>query len=195
VTIRAIRGFLFSGLSTMTAILSIRHATLDDKPAIAELIERSARGLSRSHYRDEQIDAAVAKIYGVDSELIADGTYFVAEADGMLVGCGGWGRRRTLFGGDQAASREGGMLDPAVDPAKIRAFFVHPDWARRGVGRAILEACEREARAAGFASVELMSTLPGIAFYRAHGYDGDERVTYDAGGTPLEFLPMRKRLG
>src|SRR5262245_66508616 len=115
----------------------IRVARVADVAAISNLIVSSARGLSRDDYTDEQIEAAVSAIFGVDSELISDGTYFVAEAGGELIGCGGWSRRRTLFGGDQAASREAGELDPDRDPAKIRAFFVHPDWARRGVGRAV----------------------------------------------------------
>jgi len=173
---------------------ALRRATAEDKPAIAALIERSARGLSRDDYADGQIEAAVARVFGVDSELIEDGTYVVAEAGGRLVGCGGWSRRRTLFGGDQAASREAGLLDPATDAAKIRAFFVDPDWARRGVATAILERCEAEAREAGFRAAELMATLPGVKFYRARGYEGDERISYDAEVTAIEFVPMRKRL-
>ena len=106
-------------------------------PTLSALIALSARGLSREDYSEEQIDAAVSSIYGVDSDLINDGTYFVAEAGGELIGCGGWSRRRTLFGGDQAASRDVGFVDPARDAAKIRAFFVHPNWARRCVGRSI----------------------------------------------------------
>jgi GNAT superfamily N-acetyltransferase len=120
---------------------------------------------------------------------------WLAEADGRLVGCGGWSRRRTLFGGDRYAARESGLLDPATEPAKIRAFFVHPSWARRGVGRAILETCEREAKAHGFRALELMATLPGVRLYAAHGYRPGERVTHDAGGVPVEFVPMRKELG
>ena len=172
----------------------IRRAGLDDRDAVEELIAESARSLSREEYSDEQIEAAIASVYGVDSELVRDGTYFVAEAGGRLVGCGGWSRRRTLFGGDRYAGRDSGELDPAAEPAKIRAFFVHPSWARRGVGRALLETCEREAREYGFRALELMATLPGVKLYAAHGYRGGERVTYDAGGVPLEFVPMRKEL-
>lgn len=173
---------------------TLRKARLDERPEIARLIELSARGLSRTDYSDAQIDAAVAFVYGVDSDLIEDGTYFVAEADGVLVGCGGWSKRRTLFGGDQYAERDTGMLDPAVDAAKIRAFFIHPDWARKGIGRAILDRCEREARAQGFCETELMSTLPGVKFYQSVGYEGASQITYDAHGIAIEFLPMRKRL-
>lgn len=173
----------------------LRKATLDDRPAISLLIECSARGLSREEYRDAQIEEAVKTIFGVDSELIRDGTYFVAEAEGQLVGCGGWSKRRTLFGGDQFAERESAELDPKREAARIRAFFVHPDWARRGIGRAILERCEQEARSHGFRSLQLMSTLPGWKFYRSLGYTGSERVTYELGeGTDIDFVPMIKEL-
>jgi GNAT superfamily N-acetyltransferase len=173
----------------------VRVARASDAAAIMMLIAASARGLSRDDYTAEQIEAAVASIFGVDSELIADETYFVAAAGRELIGCGGWSRRRTLFGGDQAASRQAGVLDPARDAAKIRAFFVHPSWARRGVGRAILERCEREARDAGFAAVELMSTLPGLGFYRRMGYEAREPILYPAGAVKLKFVPMRKTFG
>ncbi|MBD0372425.1 MAG: GNAT family N-acetyltransferase [Pyrinomonadaceae bacterium] len=172
----------------------LRKALPEDRPAISRLIECSARGLSREDYASEQIEAAIRSIFGVDSELIRDGTYFVAESEGALVGCGGWSRRRTLFGGDQYAGRESALLDPETDAAKIRAFFVHPAWARRGVARAILERCEQEASACGFRSLELMATLPGLKFYRALGYTGEERVTYEIDGTTIDFVPMRKKL-
>lgn len=173
----------------------MRKAALEDRPAISHLIECSARGLSHEDYSDEQIEAAVNSIFGVDSELIRDGTYFVAESEGRLIGCGGWSRRRTLFGGDQFAGRESAEIDPAAEAARIRAFFVHPEWARRGVGRAILERCEQEAHACGFRSLELMATLPGLKFYRALGYAGNERVTHELNdGTTIDFVPMRKEL-
>ena len=172
----------------------IRTARASEIPQISELIISSARGLSGDYYSQEQIEAAVSFIFGVDSELISDGTYLVSEAESELIGCGGWSRRRTLFGGDQAASREAGLLDPARDAAKIRAFFVHPEWARRGVGRALLERCELEARDAGFCALELMATLPGVRFYRAMGYEGAEPVLYPAGAGVLKFVPMRKQL-
>lgn len=173
----------------------IRKATLDDRPAVERLIESSARGLSGGDYSERQIEAAVASVFGVDTDLILDGTYFVADLAGVLVGCGGWSRRKTLFGGDRYAARDAGELDPESEPAKIRAFFVHPDYARRGIARAILSACEREAAARGFRSVELMATLPGLRLYRACGYEGDERVEYElGGGVGIEFVPMRKAL-
>ena len=174
---------------------TLRKAALEDRPAIQRLIELSARGLSREEYSDRQIEAAIQSVFGVDSELIRDGTYFVAEAEKLLVGCGGWSRRRTLFGGDQFGERESTELDPAFEAARIRAFFIHPGWARRGVGRAILERCEMEARESGFRSLELMATLPGLKFYGALGYVGSERFTYALDeDTSIDFVPMRKVL-
>src|SRR5215213_9236772 len=173
----------------------IRQATLDDRAAIGELIVQSARALSRKDYSDEQIEAAVETVFGVDTSLILDGTYFVAESDGRLIGCGGWSKRKTLFGGDQFASRDASELDPETEPAKIRAFFIHPECARKGIARAILSRCEVEARACGFRYVELMSTLPGLKLYRACGYEGVERVEYEiGGGVTIQFVPMRKDL-
>lgn len=174
----------------------IRTARLEDRPAIGELIAASARGLSRGNYDDRQVESALATgVFGVDSEMIADGTYLVVEDRGRIVGCGGWSRRRTLFGGDAFAGRESERLDPARDPARIRAFFVHPDWARRGIGRAILERCEGEARAAGFRCLEMMATLPGLAFYRASGYAVDENVEYEMeDGVSIDFVRMSKPL-
>lgn len=175
--------------------VKLRKADLNDRPAITRLIELSARELSREEYSDAQIEAAIASVFGVDSDLIYDGTYFVAEVSGVLVGCGGWSKRRTLFGGDQYAKRESTELDPNSEAARIRAFFIHPEWARKGIGRAILEKCEAEAQASGFRSLELMATLPGLNFYRALGYVGNERVTYELDGrVSIDFVPMRKNL-
>ena len=120
----------------------IRKATLIDAPAIGELIKISARGLSAEDYTSEQIEGALRGAFGVDSDLIKDGTYFVTEAGDVLVGCGGWSYRKKLFGGDTLASEEAGKLDPRTDSAKIRAFFVHPLWARKGIAKAILLRCE-----------------------------------------------------
>lgn len=173
----------------------IRRASLEDREALERLIAESARGLSRGDYSDEQVEAAVASIYGIDTDLIRDGTYYVAEAEGSAIGCGGWSKRRTLFGGDRFAARDSGYLDPAKEPAKIRAFFVHPDWARRGVAGRILETCEREARAEGFRALELMATLPGVPFYAARGYEAGEQVAYEtADGVTIDFVPMEKEL-
>jgi N-acetylglutamate synthase and related acetyltransferases len=172
----------------------IRVATEKDRYEIERLIFLSARELSRGYYTDEQIAAALARVYGVDSTLIEDSTYFVTEFDGMLVGCGGWSRRKTLFGGDQFNDRDLAFLNPETDAARIRAFFVHPNYARRGIARALLERCEKEARHCGFKSIELMSTLPGVEFYWACGFETGEAVSYNAGGVLLEFVPMKKSL-
>src|SRR5215212_7250715 len=133
---------------------NIRKATPADCERISELIAASARGLSRADYSDAQIEAAIATVFGVDSDLIQDGTYFVAESSGELVGCGGWSRRKTLFGGDQFSTRDASYLNPGSEPAKIRAFFVHPGHARQGIAQAILARCESEAAEYGFDAVE-----------------------------------------
>ncbi len=172
----------------------IRKATLVDRPALADLIAESARGLSREDYADEQIESALATgVFGVDTQLIADGTYFVAEVAGRAVGCGGWSKRRTLFGGDRFAGREAEALDPETEPARIRAFFVHPEYARKGIGRALIERCESEARDSGFHSMELMATLPGRRLYETCGYRAGAPVQYPLrSGLTIEFVPMRK---
>ena len=173
----------------------IRQATLEDRQGMQQLIAASARLLSRKHYNDAQIEAAIETVFGVDTTLIEDGTYFVAESDGVFVGCGGWSRRRTLFGGDQYTSRDVGYLDPQSEPAKIRAFFIHPDHARKGIARAILARCEEEARAYGFRELELAATLPGVEFYKSCGFT--ERGTFDLDlveGVKLELVPMRKEI-
>lgn len=173
----------------------IRKATLDERDKIRQLIAESARYLSREHYNDKQIETAIATVFGVDTDLIEDATYLVAESDGELVGCGGWSKRKTLFGGDQYSSRDGGYLDPSTEPAKIRAFFIHPKHARKGIARAILSQCESEARAQGFRALELMATLPGIEFYKSCGFvetgDFDLQLTEEV---TLELVPMRKEL-
>jgi GNAT superfamily N-acetyltransferase len=151
--------------------------------------------LSRQHYDDTQIEAAIATVFGVDTDLIEDGTYLVAEESGTLVGCGGWSRRKTLFGGDQYSSRDKSYLDPVSEPAKIRAFFIHPDHARKGIARAILTRCEEEARAHGFKALELMATLPGIEFYKSCGFSEQGNFDLDlTDGVKLELVPMRKDL-
>src|SRR5579862_9567544 len=130
----------------------LRKAAARDVPRLRQVIEASVRGLQAGDYTPAQIDGALTSVYGVDTQLILDGTYFVAEVDeddgSLIVACGGWSKRKTLYGGDQYAAREDSLLDPANDAAKIRAFFVHPQWARRGIGTLILEACEKDAVAA-----------------------------------------------
>ena len=173
----------------------LRLATLDDVPALNALIATSARGLSASWYSAEQIESAIRYVFGADTQLIADGTYFVAEAESQLAGCGGWSRRRTLYGGDQMKSGEDALLDPAHEPARIRAFFVHPQAARRGIARDILQACMRAALDAGFRSMELVSTLPGVTLY---GKCGFEAVEHSApvlpNGVVLPLVRMRRAI-
>lgn len=174
--------------------LTIRPARASEIPALEALIAASARLLSQGFYTPAETEAAITHVFGVDSELVGDGSYLLAEdADGVL-GCGGWSRRTTLFGGDRFAGREAGFLDPARDAAKIRAFFVAPPAARRGVGAALLQACETAAAAAGFARTELMATLPGVPFYAAHGYAGSDPVDLDCGGVMVRFVPMGRAL-
>jgi len=183
--------------------ISIRLAEDRDVHELRRLIELSVRGLQAGDYSPAQLEGALKSVYGVDTRLIADGTYFVAEARDdqaspgaavpAIIGCGGWSRRRTLFGGDQFAGREDSLLDPAKEAAKIRAFFVHPEWARRGIGGLILEACETAAIAQGFRRLEMGATLTGIPFYRAKGYVELERVDAPLGdGLALPVVRMGK---
>ena len=175
-------------------ILRIRPALPHEIPALEALITASARILSQGFYTPEETEAAIAHVFGVDSELVADGTYLIVEAEDGILGCGGWSKRATLFGGDRFAGRESGLLDPARDAAKIRAFFVAPQAARRGVGAALLQACEDAAAAAGFTRTELMATLPGVPFYAAHGYQPRPGIIADCGGVAVRFVPMGKAL-
>ena len=150
--------------------LVVRLATEHDIPSLNQLIPESVRALSAGYYTDSQIESALVHVFGVDSQLISDGTYYVVVADDQIVGCGGWSKRKTLYGGDQMKGDVDDLLDPTHDAARIRAFFVHPDWARRGIGRRIIEACEAAAREEGFRSMELGATLPGEPLYVAMGY-------------------------
>ena len=154
----------------------LRAARRDDIADIERLIERSVRALSVGYYDDAQIESALRFIFGVDSQLVDDGTYHVIEAAGAVAAAGGWSRRRTLFGGDQWKHGADEPLDPLREPARIRAFFVDPSWSRRGLGRSLFDACVRDARAAGFERLELMATLPGEPLYRALGFAADERI-------------------
>ncbi|MGH8139458.1 MAG: GNAT family N-acetyltransferase [Steroidobacteraceae bacterium] len=173
----------------------LRTAALADREAVLALISRSARRLSVGDYRPEQIEGALLGAFGVDSQLIRDETYFLVEGDAVIVGCGGWSYRRTLFGGDSRTERDAALLDPQAEPAKIRAFFVDPDHARRGIATMLLGKCEAEARARGFARVELMATLPGVRLYAARGYLAAAQVRYEVSpGVEIEFVPMSKRI-
>jgi GNAT superfamily N-acetyltransferase len=149
---------------------SIRPGLPADVPALSELIERSARALSDGFYTQQQIESVTREVFGVDSQLIADGTYFVIEADGIPVACGGWGKRSTMCGGDQAKSAPERLLDPATEAARIRAFFVDPAWARRGLASMLMRHCAAQCTAAGFSVLELVSTMPGVPLYRVLGF-------------------------
>jgi GNAT superfamily N-acetyltransferase len=180
----------------MTGAITLTLATREDIPALSALITDSARLLSRGFYTEEEAESAIRFVFGVDTALVDDGTYFVARLDDALAGCGGWSRRNTLYGGDQRPVGESSLLDPAKDAARIRAFFVAPTAARRGVGRQLLVACEEAARKAGFRSLTLMATLPGVPFYQALGFSPDEDVVdVLPDGTPLRFVRMSKEIG
>lgn len=174
----------------------LRPAVDSDIPILTKLIDSSVRELQHKDYSQAQIDSALRTVYGVDSQLINDGTYFVAEVVGeppLIVGCGGWSKRKTLYGGDQYAAREDSLLDPTTDAAKIRAFFIHPEWVRLGIGSRILEACEEAAIAGGFRRLEMGSTLTGVALYSAKGYAsaGDMEVPLE-NGLSLPIVRMTK---
>jgi GNAT superfamily N-acetyltransferase len=174
----------------------LRTATAADLEAIRSLIAASVRGLQHE-YSEGQREQALASVFTPDTQLIADGTYFViAEADGMLAACGGWSFRRTLYGGDHhQASRNAARLDPATDAAKVRAFFVHPAWSRRGLGTRLLEACEQTAWDAGFRRCEMGATLSGVPLYERHGYRRVEEILVDLpGGERLPVVRMEKVL-
>jgi GNAT superfamily N-acetyltransferase len=173
----------------------LRPALREDIPALEVLIALSVRTLLAPYYSAEVLEASLGSAFGVDSQLIDDGSYFAVESEIGLVGGGGWSRRPTTYGGDRLHGRSDEMLDPAVDAARIRAFFVHPEWARRGIGRAILEASEGAARASGFSRAIMVATLAGEKLYEVNGYVAEER--YDAplpGGLKLPVVRMGKSL-
>ena len=177
---------------------TLRKAVFDDRIVIENLIAESVRGLSRDFYDARQIELSIKTVFGIDTELIADGTYFLVETrDGKIAGCGGWSKRRTLYGATRySPSRDSDLLDPKIDAAKIRAFFIHPDFARKGIGTLILDTCERAAKASGFKSAEMMATLPGVKLYEMRGYAGDEKVKVSIGeNIDIICIKMRKNLG
>lgn len=177
----------------MQAVRDISHrlAVEADRNVIASLMEAAIDELQRPFLTPEQIASSRA-IMGLDSQLITDGTYFVVELEGEVVGCGGWSRRATLYGGDQTTQRSPRLLDPATEAARVRAMYTHPAHARRGIARLILELCEQAASAEGFTTVELMSTLSGEPLYEACGYRALERVEDARGGVPVPLIRMRK---
>ena len=176
-------------------MVTLRLATPADLPALQALIPASVRALSQGFYTPEQIESAIRYVFGPDTQLIADGTYFAAEAEGVIAGCGGWSRRRTLYGGDQMKDADDPPLDPSTEAARIRAFFVHPGWARRGVGSMIMNACRDAAARAGFQRLELMATLPGEPLYRAFGFEVLERVeTLLPDGVRVPFVRMDRAI-
>jgi GNAT superfamily N-acetyltransferase len=178
----------------------IRLATAADIPALRELIDKSVRVLQREDYSPEQLDAALGTAYGVDTQLIADETYYVVEAvdaagEKVLAACGGWSMRKTLYGSDHGPYRDNAMLDPAHGAAKIRAFFVHPEWTRRGIASLILKTCEDAAYVRGFRRFEMGATLTGVPMYAARGYTKDEQIEVPLpNGMSLTVVRMSKTL-
>jgi GNAT superfamily N-acetyltransferase len=171
--------------------LSSRLATAADMAALTALMDAAISELQRGFLSSAEVEASRA-IMGLDSQLIADGTYFVVESEDRIAGCGGWSRRATLYGGDHSQGRDPALLDPAVEPARVRAMYTHPAFARRGVGRLVLSLCEAAARAEGFRRVELAATLAGERLYAACGYAAIERFDDDRGGVPVPLVRMGK---
>jgi GNAT superfamily N-acetyltransferase len=171
-----------------------RLATPDDLPMLMPLVQAAIEELQKGFLDDAQIESSRA-IMGIDSQLIDDGTYFVVEHDGRLAGCGGWSRRATLYGADHSGGRDAALLDPANDPARIRAMYTHPDFARRGVGRLIMSRCESAAAAEGFTELELMATRSGRPLYEASGFVATEEVEDSTGGVAVPLTRMRKTIG
>ncbi len=175
--------------------VKIRRATFDDAGALEALIAESARALGRAYYSPEQVEGAIGTVFGVDTQLIRDETYFVAEAESEIVGCGGWSKRKTLFGSDDVPGKDDNLLDPHIDAARIRAFFVHPAAARQGIGSELMKACETAAAREGFVRLELVATLPGEPLYRAHGFLDLERFEVPLrNGASLPVVRMSKWL-
>jgi GNAT superfamily N-acetyltransferase len=173
----------------------VRPARLEERSQIESLIADSARQLCAQDYTPEQIEGALQGVFGVDTELIRDGTYFVVEQGGQIVASGGWSRRATLFGGDTHTTRDSTLLDPQTQAAKVRAFFVRPEHARHGLGRMLLDACDSAARSHGFRSLELMATLTGTKLYSKCGFVPQPPITHELSpGLTIQFVPMRKAL-
>lgn len=174
-------------------MLTHRLACREDIPALRALMDAAIGELQKPFLTDEQI-ASSRLIMGIDTQLIDDGTYFIVQSDGEIVGCGGWSRRATLYGGDQTPGRSALLLDPSHDSARTRAMYTHPRFARKGVGRLVLSLCERAARAEGYTRMELMATMAGVPLYRACGYEAVEQVSDSRGGAEVPLLRMVKVL-
>lgn len=171
-----------------------RLANRDDLPELQALITQAIDELQKDFLDPAQIRASHA-IMGLDTQLIDDRTYFVVELDGRIAGCGGWSRRATLYGGDESAGRDARLLDPATDPAKVRAMYTHPAFTRRGVGRAVLSLCEAAAAAEGFTTLELMATMAGQPLYAAAGFVAVEHITESSRGAEIPLVRMRRTIG
>jgi GNAT superfamily N-acetyltransferase len=171
--------------------LTHRLASAADLPALRGLMDLAIGELQRGFLTEEQIASSRA-IMGLDTQLVEDGTYFVVEDEGRLAGCGGWSRRATLYGGNQTPGRDARLLDPAEEPARVRAMYTHPAFARRGVGRLVLRLCEQAAADEGFTRLELMATLSGLPLYRAYGFEPVEELTDERGGAPVPLVRMAK---
>ena len=170
---------------------TIRLATAEDVTVLMPLMDAAIVELQRDYLDVAQLESSKA-IMGIDRQLIDDGTYFVVEIDGVVAGCGGWSRRATLYGGDHSAGRDAALLDPVIDPARIRAMYTHPDFARQGVARLVLETCEAAAAAEGFRNLDLMATHAGRPLYEAFGFQPVEEVQEASGGAPVPLTRMRK---
>ena len=171
--------------------LTHRVATTEDLGTLEAVMDAAIGELQRGFLSPEEVESSRA-IMGIDTQLVEDGTYYVVLAGEAVAGCGGWSRRATLYGGDHTPGRDPELLDPAVDAARVRAMYTHPAYARRGVGRLVLELCERAARDEGFTRLELMGTLSGEPLYTAYGFEVVERLTDDRGGVPVPLVRMAK---
>jgi len=172
-----------------------RYATMDDLPELRALMSASIRKFIGAILDSSQVEASF-EIMGVDTRLIEDMTYFVVEHNHMIVGCGGWSRRATLYGGDHTRGRDARLLDPASEPARVRAMYVHPEFGRKGIGSFILSLCEAAANKEGFANVELMATVSGEALYLERGYNPVERVQVATSrGVDIPLIRMAKQIG
>jgi len=175
-----------------TPAFSLRLATLDDVPDLRLLMDRAIRELLKAFLPPAAVDASF-EVMGLDTQLITDGTYFTVVEGDAIIGCGGWSRRNTLFGGDHSAGRSAALLDPNTDAARVRAMYTHPDHTRKGVGRAILQACEKAASAEGFTRTQLAATLAGEPLYRAYGYEAGEHFTSPTiAGIDIPLIRMEK---